>query len=324
MVGVGAMGRRHCRVLRSLGDRFELMGGYDLRDDAEVPEGVARLASEDEAVALADVVVVATPIEAHASVVARALEAGRSVLVEKPLCRTAAEANALVAAAAMGTPASRLFVSHTERFNPVVRALARLLRGDRVRQMEFRRIGFSKPSGTGALVNLGVHDIDLGAYLGGGDVSLRAATGGVSGGSSAGGEDYAHLLFSTSAGAVGHLYVDRTATTKQRVLEVSTERWFYEGDLLAQRLARTSRGERGDRNGERNQAAKTARTDVPLLLDEPLLVQAIALADALDGGPIREIATGTDGARAVHIAERAAAQCARTPEAAKPEAFGRP
>lgn len=319
MVGVGAMGRRHCRVLRSLGDRFELVGGYDLRGDAEVPEGVARLASEDEAVALADVVIVATPIEAHAAVVARALEAGRSVLVEKPLCRTAAEANALVAAATPSSP-SRLFVSHTERFNPVVRALARLLRGDRVRQMEFRRIGFSKPSGTGALVNLGVHDIDLGAYLGGGDVSLRAATGGVSGGSSGAGEDYAHLLFSTSAGAVGHLYVDRTATTKQRVLEVSTERWFYEGDLLAQRLARTSRGERG----ERNTPAKTARTDVPLLLDEPLLVQAIALADALDGGPVREIATGTDGARAVQIAERAAAQCARAPEAAKPEAFGRP
>lgn len=313
MVGVGAMGRRHCRVLHSLSDRFELVGGYDLRDDAEVPEGARRLASEDEAVALADVVIVATPIDVHAGVVARALEAGRSVLVEKPLCRTAAEANALVAAA----KSARLFVSHTERFNPVVRALTRLLRGDRVRQMEFRRIGFSKPSGTGALVNLGVHDIDLGAYLGGGDVSLRAATGGVSGGSSAAGEDYAHLLFSTSAGAVGHLYVDRTATTKQRVLEVSTERWFYEGDLLAQRLSRTSRGERGQA------LTKSLRTDVPLLLDEPLLVQAIALADALDGGPVREIATGADGARAVQIAERASAQCARVPEAAKPEAFGR-
>ena len=311
VVGVGAMGRRHCRVLHSLSDRFELVGGYDTRDDAELPETAVRLAEEAEAIALADVVIVATPIEAHAGVVARALEAGRSVLVEKPLCRTASEANALVAAAARG--ASRLFVSHTERFNPVVRALARLLRGDRVRQMEFRRVGFSKPSGTGALVNLGVHDIDLGAYLGGGDVSLRAATGG---GSSTTGEDYAHLLFSTSAGSVGHLYVDRTAAAKQRVLEVSTERWFYEGDLLAQRLSRTSRG-------ERNQATKASRTDVPLLLDEPLLVQAIALADALDGGPVREIATGAEGARAVQIAERAAAQCTRPPEAAKPEAFGR-
>jgi predicted dehydrogenase len=316
VVGVGAMGRRHCRVIHSLGDRFELVGGYDTRLDADLPEGISRLASEAEAIALADVVIVATPIEAHAAVVARALEAGRSVLVEKPLCRTASEANALVATAAAAGRASCLFVSHTERFNPVVRALARLLRGDRVRQMEFRRIGFSKPSGTGALVNLGVHDIDLGAYLGGGDVSLRAATGG---GSGVAGEDYAHLLFSTSAGAVGHLYVDRTAAAKQRVLEVSTERWLYEGDLLAQRLSRTPRSLRAARAG----APKASRTDVPLLLDEPLLVQAIALADALDGGSVREIATGTDGARAVHIAERAAAQCARVPEVAKPEAFGR-
>lgn len=315
MVGVGAMGRRHCRVLQSLCERFELVGGYDVRDDADVPDGARRLASADEAVALSDVVIVATPIDAHAGIVARALQAGRSVLVEKPICRTAAEAHALVTAAASSPSGSRLFVSHTERFNPVVRALTRLLRGDRVRQMEFRRIGFSKPSGTGALVNLGVHDIDLGAYLGGGDVSLRAATGG---GSSPSGEDYAHLLFSTSAGAVGHLYVDRTATTKQRVLEVSTERWFYEGDLLAQRLSRTARGERSQG------LTKSLRTDLPLLLDEPLLVQAVALADALDGGPVREIATGMEGARAVQIAERAAAQCARAPEAAKPEAFGRP
>jgi len=48
-------------------------------------------------------------------------------------------------------------------------------------------------------------------------------------------------------------------------------------------------------------------TDVPLPLEEPLSAQAIALADAIETGAAREIATGADGARAVDLAERAAA-----------------
>lgn len=307
VVGLGAMGRRHARVLHALGDRFKVVGGYDIRSDAELPEGVERLDSDGAAIALADVVVVATPIEAHAGVVARALSAGRNVLVEKPLCPTAAEANVLLAAARGG---GRLFVGHTERFNPVVRALARLLRGEEVRKLDLRRVGASRPSGCGALVNLGVHDIDLAAYLGGGEVFLRSAVGA---GHGASGEDFAHLLFSTATGALGHLYVDRTSTAKQRTIELSTDRWFYEGNLLAHRLARTSRAV----------ATRPTRTDVPLPLDEPLRMQAIALADALDGGAPREIATALDGARAVQVAEQAAAQCASGGEASKPGAFRR-
>jgi hypothetical protein len=107
-------------------------------------------------------------------------------------------------------------------------------------------------------------------------------------------EDLAHVLFLTAAGGVGHLYVDRNAPSKQREIEVVTPRWIYRGDLLTHRLVRVGRSGRSS-------------ADVPLLAEEPLRAQAIALADALDGGVVREIATGTDGARAVDLAERAAA-----------------
>jgi len=296
LVGLGVMGQRHARVLRSLADRFELVAAYDLRDDAPSPPGVDRLAREADAIASADVVVVATPIEAHAGTVARALAAGRHVFVEKPLCATAAEAHRLAAAARGG---ARLFVGHSERFNPVVRALARLVRGEDVLAMDLRRVGPSKPSGCGVLVNLGVHDLDLAAYLGGGDVTLQAAIGRRAAGRS--GEDLAHVLFATAHGAVGHLYVDRTAPAKARSIDLVTERWAYRGDLLAHRLVRAPR-------------AGGVGTDVPLPAEEPLAAQAAALADALNGAPSREIAAGADGARAVALAERAAAQCvARVP-----------
>jgi hypothetical protein len=52
-------------------------------------------------------------------------------------------------------------------------------------------------------------------------------------------------------------------------------------------------------------------------------MQAIALADALDGGAPREIATALDGARAVQVAEQAAARCIPGDEATRPGASRR-
>jgi predicted dehydrogenase len=291
LVGLGAMGQRHARVLSELSSRFDIVGAYDPVPAAPTPEGVARLASEAEALSLAEVVVVATPIESHAPIVTRALAAGRHVFVEKPVCASAADARAASAAARLG---ARLFVGHSERFNPVVRMLARLVREEAIVAIDLRRVGPSKACTSGVLVNLGVHDFDLAAYLGGGDVTLHGAIGFRTGG--APGPDAAHVLFSTAGGAAGHLYVDRTAPAKERAIELATTRWLYRGDLLAHRLVRTAR-------------SGAARTDVPLPLEQPLAAQAAALADALDGGAAREIAGGDDGVRALDLAESALAHC---------------
>ncbi len=300
-MGLGAMGGVHARVLRALESRYEITGGYDPRLDARTPEGVDRLGSEDEAVARADVVVIASPIETHARLATRALAAGRHVLVEKPICATAAEASALVAAA---RGAVRLFVGHSERFNPVVRVLARLVGAEDVLRIDLLRVGRSRPGGAGALVNLGVHDLDLAAYLGGGELALQGAVG------SAGdveGEDFAHVLFSTARGGAGHVYVDGRSPIRERRIVLATARWVYQGDLLGHRLVRSTR-------------ESSAKTDVPLPLEEPLLAQATALADALDGKGSRELATGADGVRALYLAERAVA-CFAADGAARPSRF---
>jgi predicted dehydrogenase len=182
----------------------------------------------------------------------------------------------------------RLFVGHAERFNPVVRALAKLVRGESVEAINLRRVGRTRnqADGTSVLVNLGVHDFDLAAYLGAGPIDVRGAVGL--------GDDLAHVLITTASGAPGHVYADRTATVKERSLVLRTARWTYEGDLFTHRLVRVARD-------------TGATTDVPLPAEEPLAAQALAVADALDGARVREVATGADGARALMAAERAAA-----------------
>jgi predicted dehydrogenase len=309
VLGLGAMGARHARVLASLPDRFELVAAYDPRDAApgELPP-VPRVASEAEAIARADLVVIASPTHAHAGTLSRALAAGRHVLVEKPLCATSAEADAL--AAAFARSPAKLFVGHSERFNPVIRTLARLLRSDRVLAIDLHRAGPSRTHDCDVLVNLGVHDFDLAAYLAGRGLILRAALGD---------GDFAHVLFDTGAGAVGHLYVDAAAPAKRRTIAIRTPRWTYDGDLLRPRLLRAPTGIRRDIPPWR---------EVPLPFEEPLRAQANALADALDApsGTLETgtaVATGADGARSVDIAERAAAACARS-DAEKLSVFARP
>jgi UDP-N-acetylglucosamine 3-dehydrogenase len=295
VVGMGVMGRRHARVFAALSDRFDLVGAYDVRPGLEWPEGVPVLGGELEAIARADVVVVATPTRTHAGIVARALAAGRHVLVEKPLCARAVEAESLTAAASRC--AARLFVGHSERFNPVVRALARLVRGERIVSIDTQRVGPCRPTECGVLVNLAVHDLDLAAYLGGGEAIVQGAVGGAS--PDGAGKDTAHVLLTTTCGAFGHVYVDRTALERRRGLVLMTPRWIYEGDLLTHRLVRRARDFR----------ESSARAEMPLLLEEPLAAQALALADALDGGTSRELATAADGTRALALAERAASYC---------------
>jgi predicted dehydrogenase len=286
LIGLGTMGARHARVLSSLPERFELARVYDVDRAAPVPTSAVRCRSEADALsgdgARIDLAIVATPILTHAPIVSRALAAGVHVFVEKPLCATSAEAKLLLEAQRRG---ARLFVGHSERFNPVVRALAKLLRGERVLAIDLKRVGPSRPSECGVLLNLGVHDFDLAAYLGGGPLELRGAVGGA---------DLAQVVFETAEGAAGHLYVDRTTPERRRSILVTTSRWIYEGDLLAHRLVRTAR-------------VSGQRSDVPLPLEEPLLAQARVMADALDGVGSRELATGEDGAAAVALAEQAAA-----------------
>ena len=292
LVGLGTMGTRHARVLSALPERFEIARVYDVDRAVPVPAGTLRCRTEAEALscegAPVDLAIVATPILTHAPIVSRALTAGVHVLVEKPLCTSSAEAKGLLEAQRRG---ARVFVGHSERFNPVVRALAKLLRGERVLAIDMKRVGPSRPTECGVLLNLGVHDFDIAAYLGGGPLVLRGAVGGA---------DLAQVVFETAEGAAGHVYVDRTAPERRRSIVVTTSRWIYEGDLLAHRLVRVARG--GHATGQ--------RSDVPLPLEEPLLAQARAVADALDGVGSRELATGEDGAAAVAMAEEAEAALA--------------
>jgi predicted dehydrogenase len=283
------MGRLHARVFSQLADDFTLVGVYD--PSAATASDVARawsvpaFASESVAIESADLVVIASPIEAHAGAGRRALARGRHVFVEKPVCDKASQAFALTRSVGRG---QRLFVGHSERFNPVIRALR-----DRVAPSDVRTIRLQRTSATarptrvghehGALMSLGVHDLDLVAYLTASPVALREVT--------HVDEDSADLVLTAARGAAAWVHVDRRAPKRERLIEVVTHEAIYSGDLLARTL--TVQPRRGG-----------TLTLCPVVEEEALVAQAIAIARALRGAA-EDVASGVEGARALALVEQA-------------------
>lgn len=82
-----------------------------------------------------EAVIVATPVESHARLVRRALDAGRHVLVEKPLATRSADAVDLAERADRG--GLTLMVGHTFLFSPRVDAVAAALLSGRIGRLQY-------------------------------------------------------------------------------------------------------------------------------------------------------------------------------------------
>ncbi|MEZ5290481.1 MAG: Gfo/Idh/MocA family oxidoreductase [Vicinamibacterales bacterium] len=162
VVGVGHLGRHHARLLAAM-PGVELVAVVDLQEARaqEIAASVGTRALVDWRAldGQVDAATIAVPTEEHVAVGLGLVERGVHVLVEKPLARSVAEADALVAAAA--SRGVRLGVGHTERFNPAVAAARAHLHEPRF--IEAHRLGtFPERSlDIDVVFDLMIHDLDL-------------------------------------------------------------------------------------------------------------------------------------------------------------------
>jgi predicted dehydrogenase len=162
VAGVGSLGRHHARVLATL-PGVTVSGIFDARPErsAEVSAEFGLPSAESMAalVEASDAVVIAVPTVAHHDAAIAALDAGRHVLVEKPMAATLAEADALVERARERGVV--LQVGHVERFNPAVEAAMPLARGARF--IETHRLGVFTPRSldVDVVLDLMIHDLQI-------------------------------------------------------------------------------------------------------------------------------------------------------------------
>lgn len=182
VIGLGFFGEKHAEVLSSL-PNVELRA-VCTRTDSRRRELKRRLRVphdfRDYRELLADpeieAVSVVTHVDDHAAVAIAALKAGKHVLVEKPLARTLADCDRIIAAAEKSDRI--LMVGHICRFNPrYCVARQRVADGEigRVISMYARRnIPAARSAAVlekiGPLLGDGVHDTDLMLWISGGKI----------------------------------------------------------------------------------------------------------------------------------------------------------
>ena len=161
VAGCGHFGRFHA-LKAATGAGVKLAGVHD--PDAERARAVgwesgAPALSWPELLGACEAVIIAAPAEAHFALTEQALQAGRHVLVEKPIAATLAEADILVALAAARKRV--LQVGHLERFSAAFRALTEHMQ--QPLYIEAIRIAPFKPRGTdvSVVLDLMIHDLDL-------------------------------------------------------------------------------------------------------------------------------------------------------------------
>jgi len=182
LIGAGNIAQHHARVFTELGDRVSLVAVADpdiaKAESLAADTGAGSYGSLAQALAAQDfdAVVVATPTGTHSEVAIEALEAGKHVLIEKPAEVTLERTDRIIAAQEASGKLVTVVSQH--RFDPSTELLvAAIKRGELgrltsgVASIDWWRgqryydsgdwRGTWALDGGGALMNQGVHTVDL-------------------------------------------------------------------------------------------------------------------------------------------------------------------
>lgn len=295
VVGVGHLGRHHARILSSMPD-VRLAAVVDVNEararEIAAGTGAAVCADVRDLADRIDLASVAVPTESHREVAGWLMDHGIPVLVEKPLARSVAEADAILAAAARN--GVTLAVGHTERFNPAVLAAAPAIRDPKF--IEVHRLGTfpDRSLDIDVVFDLMIHDLDLVLSFAGSDVASIEAVGvpvltpRV---------DIANARIRFASGCVANLTASRISRDRVRKIRFF-QRDAYISIDCGSREAEMYRLEAG--SGSR---PAIVGGPLPVTESEPLRNELEDFVAAVrDGRPPR--VGGEDGRRAVDLAQR--------------------
>ena len=191
-------------------------------------------------------VAIATPAATHFDLVRSALEAGKHVLVEKPLTPSAAEGEKLASLALRSGLV--LMCDHTYCYTPAVQRIRELIRGGEIGDVQFIdsvriNLGLVQPD-VDVLWDLAPHDLSILDFVLPEDINPVAVAAHVGDPIGAGRACLAYLSMWLSNGALAHVHVNWLSPTKIRtaVFGGSRRTIVWDDTNPAARLAVHDRG----------------------------------------------------------------------------------
>jgi predicted dehydrogenase len=233
VIGVGNMGQHHTRVLSLLKD-VELIGVADVNVERGLDTAskyrVRFFEDYHDLLPHVDAVCVAVPTRLHHAVGMACLQAGKHVLIEKPIAANIAEAESLVNAAAEFH--CILQVGHIERFNPAFQELNKVLKTEELLALEAHRMSpySDRANDVSVVLDLMIHDIDLLLELTGSPVVKLTASGSRASGS--GYLDYVTAVLGFANGIVATLTASKVTHRKIRRIAAHCKNSLTEADFL--------------------------------------------------------------------------------------------
>jgi UDP-N-acetylglucosamine 3-dehydrogenase len=308
LVGLGAMGRNHARVLSAL-DGVDLVGALDPAPGAVAPYGVPLVSDLEDLLALRlDYAVIACPTALHEEIGLRLAEAGVHALIEKPLASSVESARRLVAAfESRGLVGA---VGHIERYNPALQSLRKRLEngelGDMYQVVTRRQGPFpGRIADVGVVMDLATHDIDLTAWVTGRQyVHVAAHTVSRSGRPH---EDMVSAVAGLGGGLVANHVVNWLSPLKERSTVITGARGCFVADTLTADLTFYANGAIGTEWEALRAFRGVAEGDMiryAIPKREPLLVEHERFRDAV-AGTGNDIVTLREGMCTVEVAEAA-------------------
>lgn len=311
VVGTGEFGRNHARVYREIQDA-ELVGVFDQnRERAQAAASEFRthaFTSLDELQGRADAASVAVPTAEHAAVGCHLMQIGLDVLVEKPMAKNLAEADALLAAASRHR--RLLQVGHVERFNPAVLAVESILNDPLF--FEVHRLGVFTPRSldVDVIFDLMIHDLDILLALVKQPVTEVKAVGipvltdKV---------DIAHARLEFSGGAVANVTASRVSTERVRKVRFFQQHEYISLDYARRDALRVAVKKAGPQ-------PEFAFEKLPAPSAEPLRAELESFVHAVRTRTEPRV-NGAAGRAALELAERVMASIHQHGERVQLEAF---
>ena len=310
VIGLGFMGSAHARVYSGL-DECELVALCE-KDPSRA--ALAKVYNCDSYVDLErflridlDAVSICTPTSTHKDIVLRALEAGKHVLVEKPLARNMKEGVNMID---KSTRSGCLLVTgYLERFNPAVQELKRTVDLSLLHSAVAFRYGPMPPAAidSGVLLDLATHEIDVLNYLM--EMHPKVLYSYLSNNGKAGEfEDYA--FFSMAYGGLhSHVEASWLPSYKIRNLFLHGPDAFYMVDYAQQTLKVSRAPPRAKiHSGSWKDILRLSRNEqeeIPLRMAEPLELELRRFVESVRKGKVlRPLCTGQEGLEVLDVVEK--------------------
>lgn len=231
---MGRLGREHARL-------YALLPGAELVGVADINRRRAKdIAAQCRTVGCRDykslygkveAVSIVVPTDLHYPVARDFLKRGIHLLLEKPITRTAGEAERLIKLAQRHQLIFQ--IGHLERFNVAVREMEKLVKSPRF--IESHRLAPYQPRGTevGVVLDLMIHDLDIILYLVNSPLKRIEAIGVAA---LSRHEDIANARLLFENGCVANVTSSRLSREKLRKLRIFQSDSYISLDYLAQEI----------------------------------------------------------------------------------------